>query len=101
MYPYARQRDARDDTVAEIDGYPIDARMHRQMIERAKARGCSYSDVEHEIRSIVERYGADDVRTDAEIEILLDSHQAVQHTLPPRKAKGKRQRISSVERMTR
>jgi hypothetical protein len=98
MHPYRQQQ--HEETVAEIDGYLIDARMHRQMIERAKARGCSYADIEKEIRSIVERYGVDNIKTDAEIEILLDSHRTIQHT-PPRVTKSKPQRISSVERVTR
>jgi hypothetical protein len=98
MHPYRQQQ--HEGTVAEVGGYSIDARMHWQMIERAKARGCSYEDVEREIRSIVERHGVYNVKTDAEIEILLSSHRKIQHT-SPRVTKGKPQRISSVERVTR
>lgn len=70
MYPtYLRSNSER--TVDEIAGYPIDVRVRKQMIERAKADGVNYADVVKQVRQIIQRCGADSDDVDAELEVYL------------------------------
>lgn len=71
MHPNQSAHRALDRIVEHIDCYPVDARMQRQMIERATSDGVSYADVVAEIRQIVSRSGADSTQTDCEIEVYL------------------------------